>query len=126
MSGGWRRQFEDDAPCVWLSGEDREEFKRLRKEVFQPRMERDLIKSQPFFRQGNEMKYGFIRDHANDYPVKLLRRMLSVQRSGYYDWRDRPGKVVGPEELERRRRMKSPFRHLCARMQGRSLRRILR
>jgi transposase InsO family protein len=55
------------------------------------------------------VKYGFIRDHANDYPVKLLCRMLSVQRSAYYDWRDRPGKVIGPEELLLRRRMKALF-----------------
>ncbi len=55
------------------------------------------------------MKYGFIRDHANDFPVQLLCRMLSVQRSAYYDWRDRPGKVTGPEELALRRRMKALF-----------------
>ncbi len=55
------------------------------------------------------MKYGFIRDHANDFPVQLLCRMLSVQRSAYYDWRNRPGKVIGPEELALRRRMKALF-----------------
>ena len=55
------------------------------------------------------MKYGFIRDHAIDYPVKLLCRMLNVQRSAYYDWRDRPGKVITPEELSLRRRMKQLF-----------------
>jgi putative transposase len=55
------------------------------------------------------VKYGFIRDHANDYPVKLLCRMLCVQRSAYYDWRDRPGKVIGPDELALRRRMKELF-----------------
>jgi transposase InsO family protein len=55
------------------------------------------------------VKYGFIRDHAIDYPVKLLCRMLNVQRSAYYDWRDRPGKVITPEELSLRRRMKQLF-----------------
>ena len=55
------------------------------------------------------MKYGFIRDQANDYPVNLLCRLLSVQRSGYYDWRDRPGKVIPAEELALRRRMKALF-----------------
>ena len=55
------------------------------------------------------MKYGFIRGHAADYPVKLLCRMLSVQRSAYYDWRERPSKVIGPEELALRRRMKALF-----------------
>jgi len=55
------------------------------------------------------VKYGFIRDHANDYPVKLLCRMLSVQRSAYYEWRAGPCKVIGPEELALRRRMKELF-----------------
>lgn len=55
------------------------------------------------------MKYAFIRDHGNDYPVKLLCRMLSVQRGAYYDWRAQPGKVVPPQELALRRRMKTLF-----------------
>jgi transposase InsO family protein len=55
------------------------------------------------------VKYGFIRDQANAYPVKLLCRMLTVQRSAYYDWRAEPGKVIGPEELALRRRMKALF-----------------
>lgn len=55
------------------------------------------------------MKYGFIRDQAKAYPVNLLCRMLSVQGSAYYAWRDRPGKLVGPEELALRRRMKALF-----------------
>lgn len=55
------------------------------------------------------MKYGFIRDQSNDYPVKLLCCMLSVQRSAYYDWRSQPCKVIAPEELVLRRRMKELF-----------------
>jgi transposase InsO family protein len=55
------------------------------------------------------VKYGFIRDQANDYPVNMLCRLLSVQRSSYYDWRGRPGKVIPPEALALRRRMKALF-----------------
>ena len=55
------------------------------------------------------MKYGFIRDHAERYPVNLLCRLLDVHRSAYYEWKDRPGKVIGPEELALRRRMKALF-----------------
>ena len=55
------------------------------------------------------MKYGFIREHAGSYPVNLLCQMLGVQRSAYYDWRDRPCKVIGPEEMALRRRMKALF-----------------
>lgn len=55
------------------------------------------------------MKYGFIREHASGYPVNMLCRLLGVQRSTYYDWKDRPGKVIPPEELALRRRMKVLF-----------------
>ncbi len=56
------------------------------------------------------MKYGFIRDHAGCWPVVHQCRLLGVQRSTYYDWRDRPAKVIPPEELALRRRMKELFR----------------
>lgn len=55
------------------------------------------------------MKYGFIRAQAEHYPVHLLCRRLGVQRSAYYDWRARPCKVIVPEELALRRRMKALF-----------------
>ena len=72
------------------------------------------------------MKYRFIRGQAGHYPVKLLCRMLKVQRSAYYDWRDRPGKVIPVEELALRRRMKELFaasrESLGSRMLARHLR----
>ena len=49
------------------------------------------------------MKYGFIRKHAQRWPVVHQRRLLGVQRSAYYDWRDQPCKVIPPEELALRR-----------------------
>ena len=55
------------------------------------------------------MKYGFIRDHAGRWPVIHLCRLLGVPRSAYYDWRDKPCKVIPPEELALRRRMKELF-----------------
>ena len=56
------------------------------------------------------MKYGFIRDHAGRWPVIHLCRLLGVPRSAYYDWRDKPCKVIPPEELALRRRMRELFR----------------
>lgn len=55
------------------------------------------------------MKYGFIRDQTDHYPVKLLCRLLKVQRSVYYEWRGQPAKVIAPDELALRRRMKELF-----------------
>lgn len=55
------------------------------------------------------MKYRFIQEHATSFPVTLLCQMLSVKRSVYYDWRDRPAKVFSADELALRRRMKALF-----------------
>jgi len=55
------------------------------------------------------VKYGFIREHAQHWPVVHLCRLLEVQRSAYYDWRDQPGKVISVQELAMRRRMKELF-----------------
>ena len=55
------------------------------------------------------MKYAFIRDHADRWPVRHLCRLLGVQRSAYYDWRDRPERIIPAEELALRRRMKTLF-----------------
>jgi transposase InsO family protein len=55
------------------------------------------------------VKYGFIREHTQRWPVVHLCRLLEVQRSAYYDWRDQPGKVIAAQELVMRRRMKELF-----------------
>jgi putative transposase len=55
------------------------------------------------------VKYQFIRDHSGRWPVIHLCRLLEVQRSAYYAWQDRPGKVIPAQELVMRRRMKELF-----------------
>ena len=72
------------------------------------------------------MKYGFIQDHAQRWPVKTLCRLLGVQRSAYYDWRDQPQQVIGEEELALRRRMKSLFKASRESLGSRMLTRNLR
>jgi putative transposase len=52
------------------------------------------------------VKYGFIREPAKRWPVLHQCRLLGGQRSTYYDWRDRPCKVIPAEELALRRRIK--------------------
>jgi len=72
------------------------------------------------------VKYAFIRQQANSYPVKLVCRQLGVQRSAYYDWRAQPGKVVPPQELALRRRMKALFAASRGSLGSRTMMRNLR
>ena len=36
------------------------------------------------------MRYQFVEEQRNDYPVTLLCRVMQVARSGYYAWRTEP------------------------------------
>ncbi len=55
LIGRWRRQFDEEASGARLSGDEKEELKRLRKEVRQLRMEKEiLIKASQYF--AKEMK----------------------------------------------------------------------
>ena len=44
------------------------------------------------------MKYAFISDYSNEFPVKLICKVLGVSSSGYYDWCGRD-----PSNREKRR-----------------------
>ena len=72
------------------------------------------------------MKYAFIWDHAGRWPVVHLCRLLGVPRSAYYDWRERPGRVIPSEELAMRQRMKALFRASRGSLGSRTLARKLR
>lgn len=48
------------------------------------------------------MKYQFIHEHRNTWPIMLMCRVLDVSRSGYYNWRQRPvsARQMADEELK--------------------------
>ena len=35
------------------------------------------------------MRYGWIKEHQNDYPIAVMCQVLDVSDSGYYDWHNR-------------------------------------
>jgi len=36
------------------------------------------------------MTFQFIRDHREDFPIRLMCRVLEASPSGFYDWLRRP------------------------------------
>lgn len=45
-------------------------------------------------------RFRFVSDHAADYGVKRLCRVLHLSRSGYYDWKGRPISEHGKRDAE--------------------------
>ena len=55
------------------------------------------------------MKFAFIKRESANFPIRKLCSVMQVSKSAYYDWRNRPAKVISPEDLQLRRRMKQLF-----------------
>ena len=80
-------------PCGEDASQDelREEIKRLRRELRRAELEaRDPKKSHGVFCEGVAVKYAWIREHRDSFPVAVLCDALEVSASGYYAWLDRP------------------------------------
>jgi putative transposase len=66
------------------------EVARLRKELAETRMERDVIKkAAAYFCSGVAARYAFMKSLRLDYPMGLLCRAFGVSRSGFYAWLNR-------------------------------------
>ena len=55
------------------------------------------------------MKYHFIQEQSEGYPVIRLCRAMQVSTSAYYEWRKRPAKLITADELHLYRRAKALF-----------------
>jgi len=72
--------------------------------------ERYIKKGQRLLCERNEVKYHFIKNHSSTYPVRILCRVMQVGKSAYYDWSQRPEKVISAETLHLYRRAKTLFK----------------
>ncbi|MBT5371638.1 MAG: IS3 family transposase [Gammaproteobacteria bacterium] len=92
MLGRWaKEQQEEDGHAFRGNGKlstEQQEIKSLKADVKRLQMERGHPKkSDGILRSRNEVKYSFITQHKNAYPVSLQCRVLGVSRSSYYYYR---------------------------------------
>ncbi len=66
-----------------------EELCRLKRELEVVRQERNILKSSSHLLTGCQMKYRFIAQHHQEYPVTTMCQVLEVSVSGYYAWKQR-------------------------------------
>jgi putative transposase len=68
-----------------LTTAEREELTRLRRENKRLQMEREILKkSGGLLREGDDVKFAFIRVERAQYPIGVLCDVLDVSRSGFY------------------------------------------
>jgi putative transposase len=55
------------------------------------------------------VRFAYIQSQEEGYPTTLLCKTMQVSPSAYYDWKQRPARLINPEELNLYRRAKSLF-----------------
>jgi len=63
------------------------------------------------------MKYGFMAAHEKEFSVKLMCRVLGVQRSGYYAWKKRPLSPRAKANEELLKQIRAAF-EVCRKVYG--------
>jgi HTH-like domain/Integrase core domain/Transposase len=76
------------------------ELSRLRKEVRELRMEREILKKdRSLLRERASLRFVFIDAEKATCPIELLCRALRVSRAGYYAWRRRPPSLRSHQDV---------------------------
>ncbi|QYZ65427.1 MAG: IS3 family transposase [Gammaproteobacteria bacterium (ex Lamellibrachia satsuma)] len=77
---------------------EQEEIRKLKAQVKRLEMEKEILKKgNGILCSRNEVKYSFITQHKNAYPISLQCQVLGVSRNGYYQYQrglgNRPDRI---------------------------------
>lgn len=102
----WIRQADvdrGDGPEGALTTAEKEELRKLRREVRQLREEREIPKkSDGLLREGEQVRFEFIDAEKANHSIRTLCRALRVSPSGYYAWTSRePSARARQDEVPR-------------------------
>jgi putative transposase len=107
----WKEKHQALQQGIALEESERDELKRLRREKQRiTHGERNSKKGKCLLCERNEVKFRFIKQQSNLFPIALLCRVMSVSKSGYYDWHKRPANVINLETLKLYRLVRQLFK----------------
>ncbi|MCL1107776.1 MULTISPECIES: IS3 family transposase [Shewanella] len=107
----WKEKHQALQQGIALEESERDELKRLRRENKELRMEKEIPKKgKRLLCERNEVKFRFIKQQSNLFPIAQLCRVMSVSKSGYYDWHKRPANVISLETLKLYRLIRQLFK----------------
>ncbi|WP_096040827.1 IS3 family transposase [Pseudoalteromonas issachenkonii] len=86
----WRSQLSDKPKSV-QSFDEKLKIAKLEAELKRVTEERDIFKKgRKVLCQQPRVKYGFIRDHQDEFSITTMCRLFKLHRSGFYAWLKKP------------------------------------
>ncbi|MCH4247233.1 MAG: IS3 family transposase [Acinetobacter populi] len=83
----WIKRYDPQQPKTTESTDSNAELVKLKKELQRVTEERDILKKgRGVLRKPVQMRYTFIQDNKNIWPIRRLCSTLDVHHSGYYAW----------------------------------------
>ncbi|MEM0514665.1 IS3 family transposase [Pseudoalteromonas sp. YIC-827] len=87
----WVKKYGPDSKQHNELSDAQAEIRRLQKELKRTTEERDLLKKgRGILRKAVRLRYAFIKENSDSWPVRWLCKMFDVHPSGYYAWNKQP------------------------------------